>query len=123
VNGLPIGGGFRVPCIIVSPWTAGGWVCGQQFDHTSVLQFLEEFTGVRETNISDRRRGTFGSLTSALRFQNAGTRAPVLPDTSGPLLLAKYESAMLPKPVLPRENQELPIQEKSGGKGIADSSN
>jgi phospholipase C len=42
VQGLPIGGGFRVPCIIVSPWTAGGWVCSQQFDHTSVLQFLEK---------------------------------------------------------------------------------
>ena len=38
VKGLPIGGGFRVPCIIVSPWTAGGWVCSQQFDHTSVVQ-------------------------------------------------------------------------------------
>ena len=47
VEGLPIGAGFRVPCIIVSPWTAGGWVCGQQFDHTSVLRFLEKFTGVR----------------------------------------------------------------------------
>ena len=46
VEGLPIGGGFRVPCIIVSPWTAGGWVCSQPFDHTSVLQFLEKFTGV-----------------------------------------------------------------------------
>ena len=29
VKGLPIGGGFRVPCIIVSPWTAGGWVCSE----------------------------------------------------------------------------------------------
>src|ERR1700678_4335124 len=47
VGGLPIGAGFRVPCILVSPWTAGGWVCGQPFDHTSVLQFLESFTGVR----------------------------------------------------------------------------
>ena len=56
VKGLPIGGGFRVPCIIVSPWTAGGWVCSEPFDHTSVLQFLEKFTGVREPNISDWRR-------------------------------------------------------------------
>ena len=48
-NGLPIGAGFRVPCIIVSPWTAGGWVCSEAFDHTSVLQFLEKFTGVAGT--------------------------------------------------------------------------
>jgi len=92
-------------------------VCSQQFDHTSVLQFLEEFTGVRESNISDWRRRTFGNLSSTLRFRNAATTAPVLPDTSGPLRLAKYESAMLPKPVFPRENQELPKQEKSGRKG------
>lgn len=115
VEGLPIGAGFRVPCIIVSPWTAGGWVCSRQFDHTSVLRLLEEFTGVREANISDWRRSTFGSLTSALRFQDAATRAPVLPDTSGPLRLARYESAMLPKPVLPGGDQQVPKQEKSKG--------
>jgi phospholipase C len=27
VGGLAIGAGFRVPTIIISPWTAGGWVC------------------------------------------------------------------------------------------------
>ena len=85
VNGLPIGGGFRVPCIIVSPWTAGGWVCSQPFDHTSVLQFLEKFTGVREPNISDWRRKTFGDLTSVFNFRKANKRPPQLPDTSGQL--------------------------------------
>jgi phospholipase C len=113
VHGLPIGAGFRVPCIVVSPWTAGGWVCGQPFDHTSILQFLEEFTGIREENITDWRRSTFGSLSAALRLQNANARPPVLPDTSGPLRLAKYESANLPAPVFPGENQEFPKQEKS----------
>ena len=42
--------------IIVSPWTAGGWVSSQPFDHTSVLQFLERVTGVKEPNISAWRR-------------------------------------------------------------------
>ena len=37
-GGLPIGLGFRVPCIIVSPWTVGGWVSSELFDHTSQLQ-------------------------------------------------------------------------------------
>jgi phospholipase C len=119
VEGLPIGGGFRVPCIVVSPWTSGGGVCTQRFDHTSVLQFLEEFTGIREPNISEWRRRTFGSLSSSLRFRDADKRPPRLPDTSGPLVLAKYESAMLPEPVLPGENQRLPKQEKKSRKGIA----
>ena len=119
VRGLPIGGGFRVPCIIVSPWTAGGWVCSQQFDHSSVLRFLEEFTGVREPNISQWRRRTFGNLTAALRFQNLDTPPPPLPDTSGPLSRAKYESARLPKPVLPGENQQMPHQERGRPKDAA----
>ena len=113
VDGLPIGGGFRVPCILISPWTAGGRIARDTFDHTSVLQLLESFTGVREPNITDWRRQTFGNLTSTLRFQHAEARPPVLPDTSGPLLLAKYEAARLPLPAIPTSTQQYPQQEKS----------
>jgi phospholipase C len=112
MDGLPIGAGFRVPCIIVSPWTAGGWVCSQPFDHTSVLQFLETLTGVREPNISDWRRRTFGNLTSAFRFREAQARSPILPDTSGMLTLAKYSAANLPQPPFPGKGQQPPEQEK-----------
>lgn len=112
VDGLPIGGGFRVPCIVVSPWTAGGWVCSENFDHTSVLQFLERFTGVREPNISDWRRRTFGDLTSVLRLNGVPSAPPKLPDTVGPLVLAKYEAEHLPQPTLPEGNQQFPEQEK-----------
>lgn len=118
VDGTPIGGGFRVPCIIVSPWTAGGWVSSEPFDHISVLQFLEKLTGIREPNISDWRRKTFGDLTSAFRFTDAGARPPVLPDTSGPLTLAEYEAAYLPKPKLPGAIQEMPVQEKGHRKHV-----
>jgi phospholipase C len=112
VNGLPVGGGFRVPCIIISPWTTGGWVCSQPYDHTSVLQFLEKFTGVREPNISDWRRSAFGDLTAAFRFKEHGKAAPVLPDTVGALNLARYSSVNLPKPTLPGTDQRPPKQEK-----------
>ena len=113
IDGLPIGGGFRVPCILVSPWTTGGWVCSDAFDHTSVLQFLEKFTGVREPNISEWRRKTFGDMTSALRFDQWKSEPPPLPDTAGPLELAEYETAFLPRPVLPSADQKPPEQEKS----------
>jgi phospholipase C len=112
VDGLPIGGGFRVPCILVSPWTMGGWVCSDVFDHTSVLMFLEKFTGVREPNISDWRRQTFGDMTSALRVGERGKTPPSLPDTSGPLKLAEYEATFLPAPQLPGDDQKMPEQEK-----------
>lgn len=68
-----IGLGFRVPMVIASPWSKGGWVNSEVFDHTSTLQFLETFlskkTGkpVKETNISDWRRTICGDLTSVFR--------------------------------------------------------
>ena len=112
VDGLPIGGGFRVPCVIVSPWTAGGFVCSQSFDHTSVLQFLEHFTGVREPNITAWRRKSFGDLTSAFRFDRPAATPPVLPDTSGMLHLANYAAANLPLPSIPGAEQQMPVQER-----------
>ncbi|HEY8397558.1 MAG TPA: phospholipase C, phosphocholine-specific, partial [Flavihumibacter sp.] len=69
----PIGLGYRVPMIIASPWSRGGWVNSEVFDHTSSLMFLEKFiakkTGkqITETNISAWRRTICGDLTSAFR--------------------------------------------------------
>jgi phospholipase C len=118
VRNLPIGGGFRVPCIIVSPWTSGGWVCSQPFDHTSVLQFLEHFTGVREPNISDWRRSTFGDLTSAFRFGQADVKLPLLPDAGESLVRAKDEVARLPEPIIPEADQTPPTQEAGARKRV-----
>ncbi|MDE3198799.1 MAG: phospholipase C, phosphocholine-specific, partial [Acidobacteriota bacterium] len=72
-RGGPVGLGFRVPLIVASPWSRGGYVCSQVFDHTSVLQLLERMAGrwsgkeVRETNITAWRRTVCGDLTSAFR--------------------------------------------------------
>jgi phospholipase C len=70
-RGGPIGLGFRVPMVIASPWSRGGRVCSQVFDHTSVVQFIERLfthrTGkpLMESNISAWRRAVCGDLTSA----------------------------------------------------------
>jgi len=111
VGGLPIGGGIRVPCTIISPWTQGGYVASENFDHTSVLQFLERITGVREPNISAWRRSTFGDLTSALGFPSKRP-APQLPDTKKQLWLSEYEIAHLPPATIPGANQTPPVQDK-----------
>jgi phospholipase C len=119
VQDLPIGGGFRVPCIVVSPWSAGGWVCSEPFDHTSVLQFLEKFTGVAEPNITDWRRQTFGDLTSAFRFNDEKAQhPPKLPDAAGPLAHVKLTLAELPKPDFSSADQKLPAQEKGARKRV-----
>ena len=64
----PIGLGFRVPCLVVSPFSRGGLVCSDVFDHTSLLRFLETRFGVAVPNLSAWRRETVGDLTSTLNL-------------------------------------------------------
>ncbi|PXX28647.1 MULTISPECIES: phosphocholine-specific phospholipase C [Burkholderia] len=80
-DNLPYGLGPRVPMFVVSPWSKGGFVCSQVFDHTSVLQFIEKRFGVMETNISPWRRAICGDLTSALDFSKPDATLPTLPST------------------------------------------
>ena len=67
----PIGLGFRVPMLIVSPFTRGGLVCSDAFDHTSMLRFVETRFGVEVPNLSTWRRRVTGDLTSAFNFAAA----------------------------------------------------
>jgi len=67
-QGEPVGLGPRVPMMVISPWTRGGWVNSQLFDHTSVLRFLEKRFGVAEPNISPWRRSVCGDLTTMFDF-------------------------------------------------------
>jgi phospholipase C len=110
VKGLPIGAGIRVPCTIVSPWTRGGYVATERFDHTSVLRLIETLTGVREPNITDWRRRTFGDLTSALGFGASREPLPPLPPTKGPLWQAEYNVKHLPPAKIPGADQTPPHQ-------------
>jgi phospholipase C len=64
----PIGLGTRVPFLAISPWSKGGFVNSQVFDHTSVIQFIEKRFGVLEPNISPWRRAVAGDLTSVFNF-------------------------------------------------------
>ncbi len=87
---LPVGLGFRVPLLLISPWTRGGWVTSEVSDHTSVLQFLEKWTAALGTpaicpNISAWRRSVCGDLTSALDFAHPVYGMPDLPDPGQPI--------------------------------------
>jgi len=108
-NNLWVGPGYRVPMIIVSPWTAGGWVFSEQSDHTSSLQFLEKITGVSAPNVTTWRRDHFSDLTNAFRF-NSYSEPPKLYDTSGPLQVAQYTSTEYALPAIPDTNQVAPVQ-------------
>ncbi len=81
----PIGLGTRVPFLVISPWSKGGYVNSQVFDHTSVIQFIEKRFGVHENNISPWRRAVAGDLTSVFNFANPNAAPVRLPSTSGDL--------------------------------------
>ncbi len=80
----PIGLGFRVPTFVVSPFSRGGLVCSDTFDHTSTLRFLETRFGVRVPNLSAWRRRTTGDMTTAFNFgarpNNSRPRLPSVAD-------------------------------------------
>jgi phospholipase C len=109
----PYGLGMRVPMIVISPWSKGGWVNSQVFDHTSLIRFIEKrFSSnlLVETNITPWRRAVAGDLTSAFDFQNPNSLEELrLPGTSGykPATLSIYQDFN----VRPPANQALPKQE------------
>ncbi|MBU6269371.1 MAG: phospholipase C, phosphocholine-specific [Sphingomonadales bacterium] len=80
----PYGLGMRVPLYVISPWSRGGHVASEVFDHTSILRFLEARFGVPEPNISAWRRAVCGDLTSCFDFGAPETRTFVaaLPPTA-----------------------------------------
>jgi len=86
ISGLvrPFGMGPRVPMYVVSPWSKGGWVNSQVFDHTSVGQFLEKRFGVVIPGISPWHRAVSGDLTTAFDFESPNDPVfPDLPNVSG----------------------------------------
>jgi phospholipase C len=116
VDGLNIGLGFRTPTTIVSPWTAGGFVCSDVFDHSSLVRFIEARFGVSEPNLSAWRRRTCGDLTSAFRFASGPASYPSsntrlrLATAEAGLLTAQQEVNDNPSPEVPVANQPLPAQ-------------
>ena len=78
----PVGLGFRTPCLVVSPFSRGGYVCSQTFDHTSLLRFIETRFGVEVPNLPAWRRSVTGDMTG-------GARARHMPRKTGWRLWAK----------------------------------
>lgn len=109
VNGTPVGLGPRVPLFVISPWSKGGWVNSEIFDHTSVIRFLEQRFGVVEPNITPWRRAVCGDLTSCFDFASPDAVTPSWPDTSNAReLVEKGRTMQRPRPPA---NPAMPSQE------------
>jgi len=75
----PIGLGFRVPMLVISPFSRGGFVASDVFDHTSPLKFLAArfaAQGVTVPNLSAWRDATVGDMTSAFNFARVDNSVP-----------------------------------------------
>jgi len=64
----PIGLGFRVPGLVISPYSRGGLLASDTFDHTSQLRLIETRFGVEVPNLTAWRRGVVGDMTSTFNF-------------------------------------------------------
>lgn len=100
----PMGLGYRVPLVIASPWSRGGYVCSQVFDHTSIVQLVEKIASrrsgreIRETNISPWRRTICGDLTSAFRPWNGEKIDLPKPVERTPMLESIHRAQFQPLP-------------------------
>lgn len=114
VDHLPYGLGPRVPMTVISPWSKGGYVCSEVFDHTSILRFLETRFGVAEPNITPWRRAVCGDLTSAFDFKRPNARRVSLPDTSD-YMRRVDESCHLTAPAVPAESAHTDVGRQEPG--------
>lgn len=82
-NVRPFGLSARVPMYVVSPWSKGGWVSSEVFDHTSLAMFVEKRFDVTVPGISPWHRAVCGDLSSAFDFSgHEQADLSQLPDTS-----------------------------------------
>ncbi len=80
----PIGLGFRVPCIVISPYSRGPLMVHDVLDHTSQLKLISKRFSVPVPNLSTWRDGTVGDMTSTFNF--AVPPNPSRPNLSHPVL-------------------------------------
>jgi phospholipase C len=100
--------------VVISPWSKGGWVNSQVFDHTSLIRFIErrfgsEYPGIMESNITKWRRAVSGDLTSAFNFASPNDSTVPLPST---VAYIPPDNVRHPDYVpVPPTVQALPVQE------------
>jgi phospholipase C len=110
IAGWPIGPGTRVPMLICSPWTRGGYVDSNVYDHTSMLRFLAAWTGVQPVNITSWRKSVTGDLTSAFDFQNPDFSIPAnIPTLNQTWALTQLTGGSTTPPA--EGDQKMPTQE------------
>jgi phospholipase C len=108
-NLRPWGLGARVPFLVISPWSKGGWVNSAVASHASIGLFLEQWLGITVPAISAWHRSVLSDLTTFFNFATPNDSFPTLPDLSG-YAASDAASEQLPA-VVPPATQALPTQQ------------
>jgi phospholipase C len=117
--GIKPGFGGRVPFVLISPWTRGGFVNSEVFDHTSTIQLIEEWTKSLGrpavcNNINDWRRSISGNLLSAIDFGRFDPSFPKLPEPADLLTSVAVDAGLPPVPQPAVGAQVMPKQHITG---------
>jgi phospholipase C len=73
--------GFRVPCVLISPWSRRGFVSSILFDHTSILRLIEWRWGLEPLTVRDSNAN---NLAEALDFGLHDVSTPTISAPRGP---------------------------------------
>ncbi len=65
------GYGFRVPCLVISPYARNGFVDGTENDHTSILKYIETRFALDPLSTRDRAAN---AMLEAFDFQTAARK-------------------------------------------------
>jgi phospholipase C len=73
--------GFRVPCVLISPFARRGYVSSQLFDHTSILRLIEWRWGLTPLTVRD---ASATNLADALDLEHPSTGITPIQVPTGP---------------------------------------
>jgi phospholipase C len=106
--------GFRVPCVVISPYARHNFLNSEQFDHTSILRMIEWRFGLTPLTVRDQ---TANNLADVLNFGTPNTTAPTFSVPMGPF--GKNCSLPLSRTTPSKNWQRLrTLAIKSGFKGV-----
>ncbi len=73
--------GFRVPCVVISPYARRNFIAHGQYDHTSILKMIEWRFGLPSLTVRDE---IANNLADVLDFSTANLSAPAFSVPTGP---------------------------------------
>ena len=96
--------GFRVPCVVISPYARRNFIAHGQYDHTSILKMIEWRFGLPALTVRDQ---TANNLAEVLDLASPDISAPAFNVPNGP-----FGRPCLPGTITPVATTRAPVLQK-----------